>query len=98
MTSHLHEYLQTLTLNRGVSAHTARAYESDLVQFLSFAARRVGVKRTDLTPQAVDEDAIRAFLAELYAKGTSRASAARKLAAVRSFARFLRQEGIIDHD
>jgi len=41
---------------------------------------------------------IRAFLAELYRRGQSRASAARKLSALRSFTRFLKREGLLDTD
>ena len=41
---------------------------------------------------------MRAFLAELHRRGQSRATAARKLAAARTFLRYLRREGIIEGD
>jgi integrase/recombinase XerC len=41
---------------------------------------------------------VRLYLGVLFQQGVSRASAARKLAAIRTFARWLRREGIIDQD
>ncbi len=38
MTGHLKAFLQFLALNRNVSAHTVRAYDSDLSQFLAHVA------------------------------------------------------------
>ena len=46
----------------------------------------------------IDRHAIRAFLAELLRQGQSRASAARKLAAIRTFIRYLQREGGIEED
>ncbi|HYM21786.1 MAG TPA: tyrosine recombinase XerC [Vicinamibacterales bacterium] len=94
----LKAFLQFLRLNRNVSAHTVRAYESDLSQFLSFVAAGRGVKRSQLEPANLDRGAIRGFLAELHRTGRSRATAARKLAAVRTFLRHLRREELIEGD
>jgi integrase/recombinase XerC len=98
MNEHLKEFLQFLRLNRNASAHTVRAYESDLSQFLKHVAAAAGVKRADLTPSHLDRMAIRGFLADLHKRGLSRASAARKLAAARTFLRYLRREGLMDDD
>jgi integrase/recombinase XerC len=98
MTDHLEAFLEFLRLNRNVSVHTVRAYESDLTQFLDHAAGRAGVKRTAVQPAHLDRGAIRAFLAGLHQLGQSRATAARKLAAARTFLRYLRREGVIDTD
>jgi integrase/recombinase XerC len=94
----LKQFLQFLRLNRNASAHTVRAYESDLSQFLKHVAAAAGVRRVDLTPAHLDRLAIRSFLADLYKRGLSRASAARKLAAARTFLRYLRREGLMDDD
>jgi integrase/recombinase XerC len=98
MTEHLRAFLKHLALNRNASAHTVRAYESDLSQWLSVTAASLGVKRADLQPAQLDRFAVRAFLAELHKAGQSRATAARKLAAVRTFLRYLRREELIDGD
>jgi integrase/recombinase XerC len=98
MLDHLKAFVDHLRLNRNASAHTVRAYESDLSQFLAFLAERAGRRRADLAPADFDHHGVRGFLADLYARGVSRASAARKLAALRTFGRYLRREGLIGQD
>jgi integrase/recombinase XerC len=98
MKQRLSEFLEHLLLNENASAHTVRAYESDLSQFVAFTARDAGRKRIDLAPADLTHLTIRAFLGDLQKRGISRASAARKLAAIRTFARYLRREGIIEDD
>lgn len=95
---HLKSFLQFLRLNRNLSPHTVRAYDSDLTQFLDEVASQTGVRRRDLEPAVLNRAAIRGFLAGVHAQGQSRATAARKLAAVRTFLRYLRREGVIDAD
>ncbi len=98
MIDQLRAFLEFLRLNRNASAHTVRAYESDLTQLLVHAAAAAGVKQAQLCPSQLDRDALRGFLAELHARGQSRATAARKLAAARTFLRYLRREGLLDGD
>jgi len=95
---HLKAFLEHLALNRSVSAHTVRAYESDLMQFLHHVGAIGGVKPREIAPQALDRGAVRSFLAEIHAAGLSRATAARKLAAIRTFLRYLRREELVEGD
>jgi integrase/recombinase XerC len=98
MTPHLKAFLQHLALNRNASAHTVRAYDSDLSQFLAHAAASAGVKVRELAPNQLDRLALRGFLGDLHKRGLARATAARKLAAARTFLRYLRREGVIADD
>jgi len=98
MKAHLEEFLDHLRLNENASAHTVRAYESDLSQFLAFLSGHLAMRRADLAASAFDHLHIRAFLGDIHKRGNSRASAARKLAAIRTFGRYLRREGAIDGD
>jgi integrase/recombinase XerC len=98
VTDHLRAFLEHLALNRNVSAHTVRAYESDLGQFLNHVAAIAGVKPRAIVPAALDRGAVRSFLAEVHAAGLSRATAARKLAAIRTFLRYLRREELMEGD
>jgi integrase/recombinase XerC len=91
-------FLEFLALNRAVSPHTVRAYDSDLSQFLAHIAAGSGRRRADLGPEDVTLASLRGFLAELHARGVARASVARKISAVRTFARYLRREGLIEGD
>ena len=98
MTGQLYEFLDYLRLNRNTSLHTVAAYGSDLSQFLGFAASSLDKDMKRLRPCDIELSVIRGFMAQLYRQGQSRASVARKLSALRSFARFLRREGLIDSD
>lgn len=98
MTDHLTAFLKFLSLNRNVSAHTVRAYGGDLRQFLDYLAEEQGRKPRDVDPASIDRTAIRSFLGSPLVRSRSRATAARKLAAVRTFVRFLCREGLIDSD
>ena len=92
------EFVAFLKLNRNVSPNTLRAYDTDVTQFLEFAATRDGLKPSQLKPEALDADHVRDFLGELHKRGLSRASAARRLAALRTFSKYLVREGVLKDD
>jgi integrase/recombinase XerC len=92
------EFLDYLRLNRSASEHTVRAYDGDLSQFVAFLAGSRGVKRATLRGSDVTTTAMRDFLAELHRRGNSRASAARRVSVLRTFARYLRREHVIEDD
>ena len=98
MKERLEDFLEHLALNENASDHTVRAYESDLSQFLAFLAQQTGRKRAALVAEDFSQSSIRAFLGDRHKRGNARSSAARKLAALRTFARYLRREGILDAD
>ena len=99
MIAHLKAFLQYLALNRNASAHTVRAYDSDLTQFLAHAAAGGRCEARRAAPGAARSCRHCAgFSASCTKQGQSRATAARKLAAVRTFLRYLRREGVIDDD
>jgi len=98
MTQHLKAFLAYLRLNRNASAHTVRAYEGDLTQWLDHVAAEAGRKARDLQPAHLDRAALRRFLGVVHAQGRTRSTAARKLASARAFLRYLRREGVIDED
>jgi integrase/recombinase XerC len=98
VTAQLRAFLEYLRLNRNASAHTSAAYESDVTQFLTFAAQYRGTTLAALEPTHVELGTIRAFMANLYRQGHARASVARKLSALRAFGRYLRREGWIESD
>jgi integrase/recombinase XerC len=94
----LRPFLDYLRLNRHASAHTVAAYESDVSQFLAFAAAHLGVAEQALEPRDLQLATIRAFMADLFRQGQARSSVARKISALRTFGRFLRREGWIEGD
>src|ERR1700739_2644584 len=80
----LAHFLRSLR-QRNASAHTIKAYRGDLENFSAYVGSRDW--------KNIDHVTVRAFLSHLYEKGLSKTSVARALAAVRSFYRWLAQEG-----
>jgi len=91
-------FLAFLRLNRNLSEHTLRAYQTDLELFVESLGRKHGGKTSDVTIAEFTTEAVRAFLGELHARGNSRASSARRLAALRTFARYLLREEVLGED
>ena len=75
---------------RNASAHTIKAYRTDLAQFAEY----VGPQRW----ADIDHVLIRGYLAHLYERGLSKTSVARALAAIRSLYKWLAQEGEVEQN
>ncbi len=88
-------FLQHLERERNASAHTVRAYGLDLEQFAAQTRADLG---REAQPADIDALLIRSFLASLHDRGVKKASAARKLASLRTFFRYLCREGILDRN
>ena len=88
-------FVHHLDRERNASVHTQRAYEKDLVQFLAHARAHLG---REPAPQDVDHLVIRSFLARLHERGLKKSSAARTLAALRTFFRYLCREGVLERN
>jgi integrase/recombinase XerC len=80
---------------RGASGHTVRAYAREVRSFAAFLEEKFG---KDGGFAAVEHLHIRAYLAVLYERGLTKASAARALAAVRSWFKWLAKEGVIEQN
>lgn len=83
------QFLHSL-VQRNASAHTIKAYAGDLDNFAAYVGTREW--------KSIDHLVIRGFLSRLYDKGLSKTSVARSLAAVRSFYRWLAQEGVVEQN
>ncbi len=86
-------FLVHLRSERGASPETLRAYAGDLAQFRAFlAGGRGGEGRLQWCPDAED---VRRFARRLH-ETVERASQSRKMSALRSFFRFLEENGWIE--
>jgi integrase/recombinase XerC len=85
-------FLRHLQRERNASPATIRAYGEDLAQLAAYLERELG---HEPRPAEVDHLLIRGFLAELHRRGLRKVSSARKLAALRTFFRWLSREGVI---
>jgi integrase/recombinase XerC len=87
----LAEFLRYLALERNASAHTVKSYREDLTQAIAFFQERLGGRGGE--PQSLSSRLLRAYLAWLHEQGYARATIARRLAALRSWCRFLCRQG-----
>lgn len=88
-------YIRMLANERGASAHTLRAYERELHGFAAFIVKEFGA---DYAPDRIEHTQIRAYLGTLYDRGLSKASAARALAAIRSWFKWLARTGRVQQN
>ncbi|MDP1601995.1 MAG: site-specific integrase, partial [Legionella sp.] len=95
-------FLTWLRVEKNFSPATIRAYSADLDQFARFCAGDEPVARDAaptpspaIDPTLVTLRTVRGFLGALSAQGLKTSSLGRKLAALRSFFRFLNREGLL---
>ena len=89
----LEGFLRYLSLGRGRSEHTVRAYEGDLASMLE-SAQQDGARELGEVGLA----SLRRWLGKQSEGGLSRATLARRSAAVRSFTTWAVREGLLDVD
>lgn len=89
------EYLRVLSNERAASAHTLRAYQRELHDFTAWM---VEVRGAEAQAAAIEHTDIRAYLGTLYERGLSKASAARALAAIRSWFKWLARTGHVEQN
>lgn len=87
MDRHVLKFLDYVSVEKNYSRHTRAGYAHDLDEFFTFAAGRPVME--------MDLFFFRRYLAELKKKEPAKTTVARKLAALRSFFRFLAREGHI---
>src|SRR5580700_6936750 len=83
-------FLAMLANERGASEHTVRAYAREVRSFAAYLGETLG-KGAQIG--SVEHLHIRAYLGMLYERGLAKASAARALAAVRSWFKWLAKVG-----
>ncbi len=84
------DFIAYLKVERRLSQNTVIAYSQELAKFAEFLEKGGISSLGDVTPSDVT-----AFLAGLRSKGLKERSVARSLAALRSFFRFLIEEGVL---
>ena len=87
--------MRVLGAERGASEHTVRAYGREVRSFAAYLSETLG---ESAKPAAVEHLHIRAYLAVLYDRGLGKASAARALASIRSWFKWLAKEGLVQQN
>ncbi len=89
------DFLRTIAQERSASGHTVRAYTREVHAFAGFLSELLG---PEVAIRSVEHTHIRAYLAVLYDRGLTRASAARALAAIRSWFKWLARAGHVEQN
>jgi integrase/recombinase XerC len=89
----LADFLRHLGLEKNSSAHTVKSYREDLTQALEFFQTKLGTPTPK--PEQLTTRLLRAYLAFLHDQQYARSTIARRLAAVRSWCRFLCRQGVL---
>ncbi len=86
----LREFQRYLVVERNASPHTIDAYLRDIGQFFAFLTSPPARQPSDYS---FGHATFRAYLSHLHQRGLESATVARKLAALRTYFKFLRREG-----
>lgn len=89
-TTLLEDFMVYLEVERNLSIHTLRAYTSDVEHFLFWLK--------DLNVADVNTNTIRLYLSQIQVFSYSKTTMARKIAALRTFYRFLYREKVVDYN
>src|SRR5919205_3188521 len=92
----LADFLRHLGVEKNASAHTVKSYREDLTQAVDFFRDRLGVETP--RPGQLSTRLLRAYLAWLHEQNYARSTIARRLAAVRSWCRYLCREGVLSNN
>jgi integrase/recombinase XerC len=87
----LAEFLRHLGLERNASDHTVKSYREDLNQAVEFFTAKLGDSGLNL--RQLNTRLCRAYLVWLHEQGYAKTTVARRLAALRSWCRFLCRQG-----
>jgi integrase/recombinase XerC len=87
------EFLTHLGIEKNASVQTVKSYREDIAQALNFV--REQTKKPQVDAADWNTRGLRAFMAWLGEQGYSRATVARRLAAVRTFGKFLCRQGVL---
>jgi integrase/recombinase XerC len=89
----LAEFLRYLAVEKNASVYTVKSYREDLNQALGFFRERLSGK--GMEPGQLTTRLLRAYLAWLHEQGYAKTTIARRIAAVRSWCRFLCRQGVL---
>jgi integrase/recombinase XerC len=88
----LADFLRHLALEKNASAHTVKSYREDLAQAVDFFRGRLSAA---LKAEQISTRVLRAYLVWLHERGYAKTTIARRIAAVRSWFRFLCRQGTL---
>ncbi|HAY20610.1 MAG TPA: hypothetical protein DCY27_00250, partial [Desulfobacterales bacterium] len=88
-------FLDYLRVEKSASPLTLTNYRTDLDQYLDFLAGFYGLEKAGLPVTRVTNLSAREYIAKMFNHDLSRATIARKMAALRSFVKYLCRENLL---
>lgn len=88
------KFLQYIKYEKGYSSHTFVSYRTDLIQFRDFVESR----SMEFDPVKVDSTLVREWEVSLMEAGEKASSVGRKMTALKSFFKYLKQHGFVSHN
>lgn len=98
LTSMVDSFFIYLESEKNLSEKTIHSYNSDWQDFYAFLETEQQVDLTKYQLESIDHLLVRKYLSHLNQRGLSKTTAARRLAALRSFFRYLVKKGYLDHN
>ncbi|WP_276618796.1 tyrosine recombinase XerC [Syntrophomonas wolfei] len=92
---YIEAFFNHMRVEKSASNFTLSSYKTDLSQFFVFLSQKKGINPEEVGVELINHNSVRQYLAQMQEKGLSRATMARKLAALRSFIKFLCRENIL---
>lgn len=87
-------FLQYLLIEKRYSPHTIRSYKNDLDQFFIF----IDTLELSGNPEDLTSHEVRAWIVSMLDNNISSVTVHRKISCLRIFYRYLRKEGLVQHD
>ncbi|RST73722.1 site-specific tyrosine recombinase XerD [Siminovitchia acidinfaciens] len=94
MKDRLQDFIHFMIVEKGLSQNTVKAYERDLVNYLSYVQKILNINSFD----EITRMHIIQFLGQIKGEGKSSRTLARHIASIRSFHQFLLREKAAGHD
>ncbi|NMA02604.1 MAG: tyrosine recombinase XerC [Clostridia bacterium] len=92
------DFLNYLSAQRGYSEHTLRAYSNDLLQFFEYYSQKKGIKFDEISNLQIEYVFFRGYLAHLQQQGMAKSTINRKIIALRSFYKYLRNNNLVERN
>lgn len=93
--SHVDGFINHLRIEKSASQLTQTNYRADLTQYLRFLSAKYSLPSEKLPLEYLNHKMVREYLVVMQDNGLSRATMARRLAALRSFVKYLCRENIL---
>lgn len=93
MKNSIHEFVEYLAVERGLSKNTLESYERDLQSFASYLKQRLNTQ-----VQEAKQSDIVSFLTHLHASGKATSTISRNIASIRSYYQYLLKEQVLTTD